>query len=117
MDLLLDRTSHDLQIVGYDLALVEDIDLIRQRIKQRLLLVLGEWFLDTSIGLPWYQEIFKKSTSQERVKALLINQITQTEGVNKILDFQFSYNSSNRGLTVDFRVDTIGGIINVRFDR
>ena len=55
MDLKLDATAHDLIIENYDLVLVDGIDLVRQAIKQRLLLVLEEWFLDDTIGVPWYQ--------------------------------------------------------------
>ena len=43
MDLKLDTTTHDLVIENYDLALVDGIDLVRQAIKQRLLLELEEW--------------------------------------------------------------------------
>ena len=55
MDLKLDTTTHDLVIENYDLVLVDGIDLVRQAIKQRLLLVSEEWFLDDTIGVPWYQ--------------------------------------------------------------
>ena len=77
MDLKLDTTTHDLVIENYDLALVDGIDLVRQAIKQRLLLVLEEWFLDDTIGVPWYQYIFQKGADINRVKSILINQSMQ----------------------------------------
>lgn len=117
MDLLLDRTTHDLVIKGYDLQLVDDTDLIRQAIKQRLLLVFGEWFLDETIGVPWYQYIFQKGANINRVKSILINQIVGTEGVNSMLEFTLNYDKTTRGLEVYFTVDTVEGVIDVRFDK
>lgn len=117
MDLKLDTTTHDLIIENYDLVLVDGIDLVRQAIKQRLLLVLEEWFLDDTIGVPWYQYIFQKGADINRVKSILINTISGTKGVIKVTSLELNYNINNRNLTVDFSAQTNEGIINVRFNR
>ena len=117
MDLKLDTNNHDLIIENYDLVLVDGIDLVRQAIKQRLLLVLEEWFLDDTIGVPWYQYIFQKGADINRVKSILINTISGTEGVIKVTSLELNYNINNRNLTVDFSAQTNEGIINVRFNR
>lgn len=117
MDLKLDTTTHDLIIENYDLVLVDGIDLVRQAIKQRLLLVLEEWFLDDTIGVSWYQYIFQKGANINRVKSILINQISDTKGVIKITSFDLDYNNVNRSLSVNFTAETNEGIINVRFNR
>ena len=109
-DILLDN-NHDLVIDGYDLVLVTDIDLIRQRIKQRLLTILGEWFLNTQIGLPWFRELNKKRTSEARVRALLIRQIRETEGVTDISRFELEFDSQSRTLAVSFAVVTPSGAL------
>ena len=116
MDLKLDTTTHDLIIENYDLALVDGIDLVRQAIKQRLLLVLEEWFLDDTVGVPWYQYIFQKGADINRVKSILINTISGTEGVIKITSFELDYNNVNRSLSINFTAETNEGIINVRFN-
>ena len=117
MDLKLDTTTHDLVIENYDLVLVDGIDLVRQAIKQRLLLVLEEWFLDDTVGVPWYQYIFQKGVDINRVKSILINTINRTEGVIKITSFELDYNSVNRSVSINFTAETDEGIINVRFNR
>ena len=117
MDLKLGTKSHDLIIENYDLVLVDGIDLVRQAIKQRLLLVLEEWFLDDTIGVPWHQYIFQKGSDINRVKSILINTISGTEGVIKITSFELDYNNTNRSLSVNFQAETNEGIINVRFNR
>ena len=103
--------SHDLSRGGYDLQIVVGVDLVRQRIKQRLLTILGEWFLDQSIGLPWFGELNQKGITQSRVRTLLIRQITQTAGVLRLEDFSLEYDNQNRTLSVAFRVETVAGIL------
>ena len=113
MDLLLDRQTHDLVIDPYDLQLVSGIDLIRQRLKQRLLTIRGEWFLNQEIGLPWFNEINAKGTPEGRIRALLIEEITETEGVLSLETFQLDYNSRTRTMLVQFEVTATPGRIDM----
>lgn len=103
-DILLDRQTHDIVIDGYDLVIVRGVDLIRQRLKQRLLTVLGEWFLDVDIGLPWFDEIIGKGAEQQQISALLIQQIANTPGVDRIVEFNLDIDRRRRTMRVDFRV-------------
>jgi hypothetical protein len=111
MDLLLDRNTHDLVIEPFDLKLVSGIDLIRQRLKQRLLTIRGEWFLNQEIGLPWFAEINAKGTPEARIRALLIEQITETEGVLTLDAFELDYNSRTRTMLLQFEVTATAGQI------
>lgn len=114
MDILLDRDTHDIVTSGYDLQNVSGIDLVRQRLKQRLLLILGEWFLDTTIGLPWFQEFSQKGIRESRVRSLLIRQIVETQDVTELVEFELDYNSSGRTLLVQFRALTTFGELDMR---
>lgn len=107
-DLLLDRTAHDLSVPGYDLQFVDGVDLIRQRIKQRLLTIQGEWFLNTDIGLPWFEQIIGKGAQEEQVSALLIQNIVETEGVDAVIEFDLTFNRKARKMLVQFRVTALG---------
>jgi len=109
IDLALSRTSHDLILAGNDLSLIDGVDLIRQRIKRRLLLILGEWFLAVSDGLPWFGELNAKGTSEGRVRSLLQRQIVGTPGVDRVVQLELDFNSATRALQVQFRV-LIGGV-------
>jgi hypothetical protein len=110
-DILLDRRTHDIIVGDYDLPLVRGVDLIRQRLKQRLLTILGEWFLNGEIGLPWFQEFSQKGIDDDRVRALIIRQIAETEGVDEIVEFDFSLDRRARRLVVNFRVTSPEGDI------
>lgn len=108
MDLKL-NAQHDLKLTGYDLALVTGINLIKQRVKQRLLTILGEWFLDETIGLPWFTELNQKGIDQDRVRTLLIRGISGTEGVTEVTEFNLEYDNRLRKLTVSFVAQTDAG--------
>ncbi len=113
MDILLDRNTHDIVPGDYDLPLVRDVDLIRQRLKQRILTILGEWFLDTEIGLPWFQEFSEKGVDLDRVRALIIQQIVETEGVTDLVEFNLELNKRTRRLQVSFRVLAVGSSVDL----
>ena len=108
MDILLDRSTHDIVLNGYDLQIVNDVDLIRQRIKQRILTIQGEWFLNTDIGLPWFEEIIGKGSEEQQISALLIRQIAETEGVDVIIEFNLTLDRRVRTMRVQFRVTATG---------
>lgn len=107
-DILLDRSTHDLRIPGYDLQLVDGVDLIRQRIKQRLLTIQGEWFLNTDVGLPWFDQIIGKGAQEEQISALIIQNIAETEGVDAVIEFDLTFNRRARTMLVQFRVTALG---------
>jgi hypothetical protein len=110
-DILLDRDTHDIIVGDYDLPVVRGVDLIRQRLKQRLLTILGEWFLNDQIGLPWFAEFSQKGVDDDRVRALIMKTIAETEGVGQIVEFDLSLNRRSRGLSVNFRVTSPAGEI------
>lgn len=113
MDLLLNQKTHDLVIDSFDLVLVDGLDLIRQRLKQRLLTVRGEWFLNEEIGLPWFAEINAKGTPEGRIRALLIEEITETEGVLSLDRFELDYNARTRTMLVQFEVTATAGRVDM----
>lgn len=75
MDLALDFSTKDLYLTNNsDLAVVKDIDSIQQHIAQRMRLFLGEWFLDTSRGVPYYQTVFQKNPNLQIMTGIFQHQ-------------------------------------------
>lgn len=109
MDLALDINTADLVIERGDIALVEGIDAIRQDVSTRLQFFKGEWFLDTRIGVPYYQSILIKNPNFTQVRFLLQQTVTTTPGVNTIDRFDMSFDSTKRSLSVDFSASTTEG--------
>lgn len=79
-------------------------DEVVQILRQRLRTGLGEWFLDTTIGVPYLQSIFKKNPSPVAIETAFKNEILNTPGVLELSEFELDVDASTRTMTLTFRV-------------
>lgn len=79
---------------------------VAQAIKTRLLLLTGEWFLDTSEGTPYSTQILGKNTGPTRDLAMK-SRILKTPGVREMLLYASSV--EDRDFTVQTKVQTVYG--------
>jgi hypothetical protein len=110
---LLQTASGDLDFSAHNLTLVTDEDTsIAQKLTNRFQLFLGEWFLDTRVGVPWFQNILGlKNPDMASVGQLLARVITQTPGVASIQSSQLNFISTTRQLLANFVVQTQAGAV------
>jgi enolase len=78
---------------------------VAQRLTIKLNTFLGEWFLNTTTGVPYYQQIFGKVRSKAAIDIIFRQQISSEPGVLEITDF-FSDISAGRTYSLTFRVRT-----------
>lgn len=109
-DLKLD-SDWELVIENHDLATVSGIDAIEQNLGQRLKTFLGEYFLDSRIGLPYFQEIFKKKFDPIVVDTVIKREIINTDGIIELMQFKLELETVSRELFVDFDVLTTNGVL------
>lgn len=107
-------TYRDLLVVNGDLALTADANPaganpILQDILQRLRFFLGEWFLDNSQGIPFYQQILVKNPDISKVEAIFRNVILGAPGVQQLTGFSISLNSLTRVSNITFSCLTTSG--------
>ncbi|MEC4682386.1 MAG: hypothetical protein VST70_01710 [Nitrospirota bacterium] len=77
---------------------------VAQVVATRLALWEGDWFLDTTSGTPYFQDILGRKTNYDlEIQA----RILETPGVTEITSYSSSV--SARGLYVDADIDTIYG--------
>lgn len=112
MDLQLDLNTHDLSLVSGDLGLVDTSDAIRQDLKQLYLFFLGEWFLDNTKGVPYYQFILVKNPNLDLVESTLRTVATSCPGILQLNSFSFSYDNPSRAISPSLQADTTDGPIN-----
>lgn len=108
-DLAMDFDTNDLLIKNGDLSLVTGKDAIQQDLQQTLQLWLGEWFLDTTIGIPYLQFILVKNPNLDVIQSLLLDAAGAVNGVQDIVGFQYNYDSKTRELTVSMQATTTTG--------
>ena len=112
MNIYIDDTGDfERSVATNNLRMVDGRDEIKQIIKRNLQTFLGEWFLDTSVGVPWFQEIFTKRQSAQNADAILIDTIVASKGVISLLRWESSLDKSTRELSITFRCLTVAGIL------
>jgi len=97
---------HDITLDGGDLRFTataaEDV---KQRLTIRLQFLLAEWFLDTSVGIPYTQAIFEPSTEEEQIYLFFRDEINNTEGVEIINNLDLVISRDERMLAITVEVN------------
>ena len=109
-DLLLDAAG-DLDLTGNAAHLVSDLSAIRQAIRIHLLFFKGEWFLDETAGLPYFQEILIKNPQVPALQSVFRAELLKTLGVKSVESISLTFDKPGRSLAVTFRVVTDTGAI------
>lgn len=91
---------------GETLFLVDSPAAVAQAVLTRLRLLQGEWFLDSTAGVPYSTQVIGFGTSNSR-DVVIQSTILNTPGVNQLL----TYSSSvvDRQFSVSATIDTIYG--------
>lgn len=101
----------DLKLTANSLTLTTGTEAIRQHLQCRFQLFFGEWFLDTEVGVPWFQDILGNKSSFVVVQEVLKGVVLDTPGVLQLLTFNFDYTASTREITLSFQCLSTEGVI------
>jgi len=105
MDLKLDSTG-DLDITNNRLSFVTGIDYIAQSWRIRCLTILGEWFLDQRIGIPYFQHILVKNPNWNLIRSIYRKTTYSVSGIKEIIALKLNLNSATRTLDVEVQGKT-----------
>lgn len=83
---------------------------VAQKLTIKLRTFLGEWFLNTANGVPYYQQIFGKVRSKAAIDSIFMEKIAEEPDVVELVEFT-SEISNDRTYTISFRVRTTLGQI------
>ena len=111
LDIGVGLISHDLETQNRDLYIVDRRDRVRQHLRIRLWFFLGEWYLNTGVGVPFFEEIFVKAPNIPRIENILKVVILETPDVTELLKFVVDYSAQQRTFDLDFRANTTFGEI------
>lgn len=104
-------SNHDLLIKQHRLVLVEGSNQKAQQIKIALLTFLGEWFLDTSIGVPYFEQVLLKQVDKVKIENVFRQKIAAVKGVTRVLKVDTQIDRRNRLLVVNFEAETAAGVV------
>lgn len=91
-------------IIGRGATRVGGAEQVAQLVKCRLLALLGEWKLDTSLGIPWFDSIFTKNVRVSDIQATIANIIRSTNGVQQVISIDINPDFRERSLSISFVV-------------
>lgn len=86
---------------------------VGQACQTRLLLWLGEWFLDIEEGTPFMQGILGKHTQSE-ADVTIQDRALGTQGLTDVTNYASSIDPETRNITAQFDIDTIYGPTSVQ---
>ena len=109
-DIALDSDG-DILIENNAMVLAEGDDAIVQQLTIRFRFVLGEWFLDIRLGIPYFGEILIKNPDLSRVRGIFKQTILTTPGIDSLETFSLTFAGAERKLSVDFRARKTDGEI------
>lgn len=103
-DLYCDPDTGDLAITDLGAARLTAslLDEVAQRLRTKLQHFLGEWFLDTTLGLPYFRDVLVRAPDMAVVRALFQDAITSDAGVEQLVRLDLSLDTETRGLSVSF---------------
>jgi len=86
---------------------------VAQAVRTALLLIQGEWFLDTTAGMPWNTKVLgfhSKDVYDITIKSV----ISAVQGVTAIVNYSSSLDPTRRALTVSVTINTQFGVTQIQ---
>lgn len=86
-------------------------------VRQRLLLIRGEWFADLDAGVPWFERdnvpaaaaILGGRFDAARVRAPILRAILNTPGVLRVVSLDVSFDAAARHVRITWAASTVFG--------
>jgi len=103
--------NNDILLDSGRIAITSDGAEVAQHVRTRLRFFKGEWDLDITAGVPWYQEILIRPAVLSNVESIIKREILSTPGVDELTAFQSTLDRTTRRLSISFSANTTyGGI-------
>lgn len=114
-DLKLD-TSNDITITDGDLVLTTtNTEMCVQTLGITLNTYQGEWFLDTTFGVPYLQEIIGVARKKDTVDKIFLSYISQNDYVDNINSYTSSFDRDERYYTMTVTLTVAESTVSTTF--
>jgi len=103
--------THDIVFEDGILKTVSDEDYIKQKVKTLLLSIEGDFFLNTNIGLPYFDVFFVKNPDLDVIKQAVSDEVLNNDvliklGVTNLQFRRVNIDERKRKLSVDILIYT-----------
>ena len=110
-DLAENVASGDLLLRDGDLMLIDNAERVAQQILITLRFWFGEWFLDTTKGVPYLEYILVKNPNINHIQQILTEAIMSVSGVQRVTSMEIEFDRQNRRLAVEYEAETDYGLL------
>lgn len=116
IDIKLDPLTHDIALSKTnDLVLIDGAERIRQQIKVTLLTFFGEWFLDTTFGVPYFEVILIKNPRRAEIENVLRQKVRDVPGVSNVPSVEIEIDAATRQGRITLEgIETEEGLVTVQ---
>ena len=110
-DIAADINTSDIVLQNGDILMIDNAERVAQQIQITLRFWLGEWFLNTTDGVPYLEYILVKQPNMAHIRQILTEQIQSVEGVKAVTDMELTFDHRERSLLVEYTADTDYGLV------
>lgn len=104
----------DLDYRDGGLFFVSGVARVAQQVKQALLILLGEYFLDTRIGIPYREAVWVKNPQPTLLRTIFTETLLAVEGVTRVVDLRLAVDDATRRLFITAVIESRYGEVKVR---
>ena len=105
-DIAMDINTNDIVLQDGDIMMIDNTERVAQQILITLRFWYGEWFLNTTDGVPYLEYILVKQPNMAHIRQILTEQIQSVEGVKAVTDMELTFDQRERSLLVEYTADT-----------
>lgn len=106
---ILETAEGDIDLTANDASFCIGSQEVLQRVRQRLRCFKGEWYLNTSIGIDYFNDIFVANPNMTIITAIFKREILATPGIIKLTAFSMSIDRVLRKLSITFSGTSVSG--------
>ena len=110
-DIAMDINTNDIVLQDGDIMMIDNAERVAQQIQITLRFWLGEWFLNTTDGVPYLEYILVKQPNMAHIRQILTEQIQSVEGVKAVTNMELTFDRRERHLLVEYTADTDYGLV------
>lgn len=103
--------DRQIEFANNTLTVITGAEALRQRLNNRMLLWLGEWFLTPLEGIDWLDILESKPVDLPEVDRRLRGELLEDPAVVKIVEYESSFDRTIRKLTVSWAVTGDLGLV------
>jgi hypothetical protein len=105
------RGGNELDLSGGQLQLVGGAAWVRQAIETSLSLVKGEWFIDPTVGMPYFDQVLVKNPNLSLVRSVFKKAILAVPHVTGLPTLDLAFHRAARQLSLSFVATTDLGLV------